>query len=145
MSGRRRCGVRGDGGNITIIVLFMTMALYLVCALVFDAGNALTDHQRAVDTAEQAARAGADAVLPVSSGSVTPVLDPARAEAAAQAFLAQAGVDGTVTVTADAVTVSVVIHHPTVLLPAVGITSLTIKGSATARPVPGIVVAGGGR
>lgn len=141
----RRCAVREDSGNLTIIVLFLTMALYAVCALVFDAGNALTDRQRAVDTAEQAARAGADAVLPVSGESVAPVLDPARAEVAAQAFLAQAGVDGTVTVTADTVTVSVVIRHRTVLLPALGITSLTIKGNATARPVPGIVVAGGGR
>jgi Flp pilus assembly protein TadG len=145
MRRRKGCAAREDDGNITIIVLFLTMALYLVCALVFDAGNALTDRQRAVDIAEQAARAGADAVLPVSGGSVTPVLDPARAQVAAQAFLTQAGVDGTVNVSAGTVTVSVVIRHPTVLLSVVGITNLTIRGSATARPVPGIVVAGGGR
>ena len=133
-----------DDGSITIIVLFMTMALYLVCALVFDAGNALTDRQRAEDTAEQAARAGADAILPITSGSVAPVLDPGRARAAALDYLTQAGVDGDVSVAADAVTVTVVIRHPTVLLSVLDITTLTIKGSATARPVPGIAVAGGG-
>jgi Flp pilus assembly protein TadG len=143
---RTRLGhaARGDGGNITIIVLFMTLAIYLICALVFDAGNALTDRQRAADTAEQAARAGADAILPISGSSVAPTLNPTRARAAALAFLSEAAVIGTVQVTTDAVTVTVTIRHPTRLLSALGISTLTIKGTATARPVPGIVVAGGG-
>jgi hypothetical protein len=51
---------------------------------------------------------------------------------------------GTVQVTTDVVTVTVTIRHPTRLLSALGISTLTIKGTATARPVPGIVVAGGG-
>lgn len=141
---RPRPPASGGNGSVTIIVLFMTMALYLVCALVFDAGNALTDRQRATDAAEQAARAGADAILPITGGSITPMLDVSRARAAAVDYLTRAGFVGEVAVTPESVTVTVVIRHRTVLLPVLGITTLTIKGSGTARPVPGIAVAGGG-
>ena len=40
------------------------------------------------------------------------------------------------------VTVTVIINHRTTLLQATGITSLPIKGSATARPLPGLKIAG---
>lgn len=129
-----------DEGSISAYVVFLALALVVVCGLVFDAGGALGDRQRAADIAEQAARAGADQLLPSPSGR-TPLIDTVGARSTAQAFLRREGVAGTVTATSTEVTVTVTISHRTTLLQAAGIGTLAIKGSATARPLPGLKTA----
>ena len=146
---RRYRTVQGSGtgreaGGITIFVLFLAIAIITVTGLVLDAGGALTDRQRAADLAGQAARAGADVLLPTGTGA-TPRVDPTAATRAADRFLAAQGLTGTVRATPTAVTVTVTLHHRTSLLSVTGITSLTITGTATATPLPGLqtVSAGG--
>ena len=146
---RRYRTVQGSGtgreaGGITIFVLFLAIAIITVTGLVLDAGGALTDRQRAADLAGQAARTGADVLLPTGTGA-TPRVDPTGATQAADRFLAAQGLTGTVRATPTAVTVTVTLHHRTSLLSVTGITSLTITGTATATPLPGLqtVSAGG--
>jgi Flp pilus assembly protein TadG len=131
-----------DAGSITVFVVSLALSLVLVAGLVFDAGGALTDRQRAADVAEQAARAGSDRLLPTGAGR-TPLIDVPAARATALAFLHREGVDGTVQASPTQVTVNVTIHHHTALLQAAGITTLTITGTATAVPLPGLKTAAG--
>ena len=128
-----------DRGSVSILMLGMIAVLALIIAIVFDDGSALTDRQRATDIAAQAARAGADAIVPGDGATVAARLYPNRAQAAAQAYLASAGVTGTVTATPTEVTVTVTIIYHTRLLSMIGITSFDLHGTATARPVPGLI------
>lgn len=126
-----------EAGSITALVVFMCLALVVVCGVVFDAGGALGDRERAADIAEQAARAGADQLLP-SAGGQAPIINQAAARTTALRFLGQAGVSGDVVTAADHVTVTVDIRHETTLLQVAGISDLSIHGTATARPLPGL-------
>ena len=98
-----------DRGSITAYLLIMTVALVVLAGLVLDGGAALTAHGRAADTAQQAARAGADALDDQSLRATTPsglTTNPAAARAAAARVLAAADdvgitqVGGTATATA---------------------------------------------
>lgn len=131
---------RSDEGSISVFIVFLSLTLIVVCGLVFDAGAALGDRQRAADVAEQAARAGADRLLPTATGR-TPLIDVPAARSTALAFLHREGVSGAVTASPTQVTVTVTITHHTTLLQAAGITTLTIKGSSTATPLPGLKTA----
>ena len=139
---RRRGEVDADAGSITVLIVFMALSLVLIAGLVFDAGGALTDRQRATDIAEQTARYAADQVEPAPPG-VTPLIDPDRARAAASRFLAREGVHGDVRASTTQVTVTVTIKHRTSLLSAVpGLSSLIEKGTSTATPLSGLKTAG---
>jgi Flp pilus assembly protein TadG len=128
-----------DRGSVSILILGMVTVLALIIAIVFDDGSALADRQRATDIAAQAARAGADAIVPGDGTTVTAHLDPTRARRTARAYLASAGVTGTVTATPTDVTVTVTITYDTKLLSMIGVTSFEVHGTATARPVPGLI------
>jgi hypothetical protein len=128
-----------DEGSATLFVVVLAAALLATAGLVIDGGYALAARQEAAATAEQAARAGADALARdgLRAGD-PPRLDPAAATAAAQAYLADTGHTGTATVTGQAVTVTVRISRPTAILSAVGIDSVASTASATAVGITGI-------
>ena len=139
---RRLADVDTEAGSITVLIVFMALSLVLVAGLVFDAGGALTDRQRATDIAEQTARYAADQVEPAPPG-VTPLINPDQAHAAALRFLSREGVHGDVQASTTQVTVTVTIEHHTSLLSAVpGLGSLTEKGTSTATPLSGLKTAG---
>jgi hypothetical protein len=127
---------RRDQGSATGWAIGTIMVGFLLAALVFDGGAAMTTKATAVQVAQQAARAGADQLdlaLLRDTGQVQ--LDPAAAQAAALGWLAQAGVTGTATATTEQVSVTVTVTAPTVLLAAVGITTFTLSAAATAQAV----------
>jgi hypothetical protein len=129
---RRRLGER-ESGMVTAFVVIFTVALLVMAGLVLDGGLALSAKVRAIDDAQAAARAGAQAInIPLyrSTGQIT--LDPTEASADAEQFLAQAGQSGTVTVNGDQVTVTITVTQPTQLLSLAGIHHLTVSGSGTA-------------
>ena len=102
-----------------------------------DGGAALAAHGRAADVAQQAARAGADALDEMSLRSPSPAgltANPAAARAAAGGVLAAAGVTGEVTVNGGAVTVTARASKPAVILTIVGIGE--VGGTATATAIP---------
>ena len=126
-----------DRGSITAYLLIMTVALVVLAGLVLDGGAALTAHGTAADTAQQAARAGADALDEQSLRATTPAgltANPAAAREAAAAVLAAADITGDITVTATAVTVTARATKPTAILAIVGIDQ--VGGTATAAAIP---------
>ena len=126
-----------DRGSITAYLLIMTVALVVLAGLVLDGGAALTAHGRAADTAQQAARAGADALDDQSLRATTPgglTTNPGAARRAAAAVLAAADLTGDVTVTGTTVSVTARATKPTAILAVVGITQ--VGGAATATAIP---------
>jgi len=126
-----------DRGSITAYLLIMTVALVVLAGLVLDGGAALTAHGTAADTAQQAARAGADALDEQSLRASAPAgltTNPAAAREAAAAVLAAADVTGDITVTGTSVTVTARATTPTAILAIVGINQ--VGGTATATAIP---------
>lgn len=134
---------RNERGAVTAFVAVFTMALVLMAGLVVDGGHALAARRRAINEAESAARAGAQAVL---TGAVRTspgtALDPGAARARAEAYLRVTGHPGAVAVTGDRVQVTVTIEQPLVILGAAGLASVTVTGQGEARAVRGVLEEG---
>ena len=127
-----------ESGMVTAFVVIFTLALVLVAGLVLDGGLALAAKVQAIDDAQAAARAGAQAIdIPTyrASGQIT--LDPALATADAEHYLAVAGHTGTVSVNGEQVTVTVTITQATQILDLAGIDHLTETGTGTATAEQG--------
>ena len=116
---------------VTVIVLIP--GLLMIIGLAVDGGAKVQATQRANAVADEAARAGGQALDrgAALSGEVT--LDIAAAVAAAQAYLAAADVPGSVAVLdGDTLLVTTTVTQDTVLLDLVGISTMTVTGSSTA-------------
>ena len=83
---------RNDSGFVTAFVVIFAVALVFVAALVLDGGRMLSEHRRAGNLADSAARAGAQAIDEelVRAGEAQ-ILDTAAAEAAACGFVSDTG------------------------------------------------------
>jgi Flp pilus assembly protein TadG len=137
MSGER------ESGQLSAFVVVLALPFIAVAGLVYDGGQVLAAHEQAIQSAFEAARAGAQALdqgVLRSSGEVT--LDTRQARADALSYLAAVGQSGTVSVSGDAVTVTVSMRHPLAVLSALGLGPVTVSGTATATAVQG--VEGGG-
>ena len=137
-----RCRRDDERGMLTMYVAIISVGLLVLCGLVVDGGYVLAGRRRAIDEANGAARAGAEALTGADyriDGDVT--LDPGRGAAAAQEFLAATGHTGTVTVNGDEVTVQTSFGQPTALLGLIGIRSVTVSGRGRARAVDGVTAA----
>jgi Flp pilus assembly protein TadG len=136
---RRDRGRAAEAGSVTTMGAILAVALLLVVGLVYDGGMVLTAKRRAINTAEQAARAGAQEVSVASVRAGGPHrLDPPAAQAAALAYLGQAGYSGTARVLADTIAVDVAWSQPTSFLRAVGIGTQGGTVSASARSAHGV-------
>ncbi|HLV72429.1 MAG TPA: pilus assembly protein TadG-related protein [Vulgatibacteraceae bacterium] len=134
--------IREDEGTIALYTVLFTPIVFLLAGLLVDGGLAIHARQRAADMAEQAARAGADQIdTDALRATGEPVLDPARARAAACALLA----DHRERVTAAqcdadeqevAVTVQIGVE-PQILGIIPGLGEFRMTSGATARPVTG--------
>lgn len=134
-----RAGHRDEEGMVTAFVVIFTMAFVLLAGLVLDGGLALSAKVTALDEAQAAARAGAQAInlaLYRQDGQV--VLEPAAARADALGYLAATGHQGTVTVVGDQVSVVVTVVQPTQILSVAGITHFTETGSGEATAEVGV-------
>jgi hypothetical protein len=128
-----------DEGSLTVFVAVIVAGLLIAFGLVVDGGQQLAATERADSVAQQAARAGAQA-LNAQALRATGVarLDPSAAIAAADAYLTAAGVAGTAHADTSTVTVDVTIHRATDVLSVIGIHTLTAHGHAHARIAPGV-------
>jgi hypothetical protein len=128
-----------EGGQLTLFVVLATVALLVLAGLVVDGGYVLAARRRAIDEANGAARAGAEALAPAAYRGVgAVVLDDDAATAAAQDYLAAAGHTGVVVVEEDRVSVSLSFAQPTTLLRIIGIDDVSVSGRGQARSVRGI-------
>lgn len=128
---------REERGSIAVWLALASFAMIFLVGLAVDLGGQVHAHERAHDLAAQAAHAGGEEVDggPAIEGSSL-MIDPAAARAAADRYLDQAGVHGTVTVTGGN-TISVTVHdsYDARFLGLIGIRRLAVTGTATAHLV----------
>lgn len=131
--------LNSEDGSLTVFVAVIVAGLLVAFGLVVDGGQQLAATERADSIAQQAARAGAQA-LDAQALRATGVaqLDPSAAVAAADAYLRAAGIVGSAHADASGVTVDVLIHRATDVLGVIGIHTVTAHGHAHARIAPGI-------
>jgi Flp pilus assembly protein TadG len=136
----RRPWWRAERGALTLFIAILFPALLAFAGLVVDAGTKLDNYERAAAYAQEAARAGAGQVDQSEAYSkATFVVDEPEAIAAARAYLAAAGVSGSVTAVGDdAIRVTVTITTPTKILSIIGIDTVTSTSTATASLLSGV-------
>jgi hypothetical protein len=120
-------------GSISGFVVVLLIAVMGFAGLVIDGARIVATKVSAADHAENAARAGAQEVERLRSGVF--VLDPTKAEAAAQAYLAAHGIDGFATASPNKIVVTVTSTVSTTLLSLVGVSSKTITATRSSTPV----------
>lgn len=130
---------RGESGTVTAFVASFTIALLAVAGLVVDGGYLLAGRRAALDEAEAAARAGAQAIdgnVLRTGGPVT--LRPDEARQRVTAYLSRSGHDGDVEVSGDTVTVRVRVPQRLSILGLFGVGPVVVEGSGTARGVQAV-------
>lgn len=132
-----------ERGAVTAFVVVFTLTLLLVAGLVIDGGYVLAARREAINEAEAAARAGAQAVLEDSVRAGGPVvIDPVAARERALAYVASMEHQGRVDVSGDAVVVEVWFSRPMTILGLGGLPTVTVSGKGRARGVRGVVEEG---
>ena len=134
-----------ERGAVMFWVIPMMLGLVALAGLVVDGGTAIAARQHAADLAQQAARAGADALSPDSLHAAEPTqltADPGAATTAADKVLAAGRVAGNVTVHGDSVTVRVTVHQQTQILSAFGLSAISGSATATATALHGTTTGG---
>ena len=128
------------------LVAVMLLGLLAMAALVIDGGLLFAERRDLQASADGAARAGAMAIdedLLRETGAVR--LDSAAARTAAERYLDGAGVEGTVRIDANMLSVSVDLEQqrPTLMMGLLGLRTVDVTAHAIARPRVGIEEAGG--
>jgi Flp pilus assembly protein TadG len=130
-----------ERGSLTLFAVVLAFGLLTMVGLVIDGGAKLTAQRRANHLAEQAARAGAQALDVTALRDGRAVLDPSPARAATADYLAAAGHPRhsyRITVNNETITVAVTDRQPTAVLGLVGVHHLDITGRGKARLLVGI-------
>ncbi len=103
-----------DRGSVAVLFTFIVLIAGTLVTFLVDAGAQIQAASRADTYSAEAARAATIAVGPIPTGGPT---DADEAATAARAYLAQAGAQGTVTITGPAtVAVSVTVTDATPML-----------------------------
>jgi len=125
---------RNEQGSVTVFVVVFTVTLILVGGLATDGGRLLAARRAAINEAEAAARAGAQAIrtdLLRADGTVA--IDPVDARRRVAAYLARTGHHGNADITGDTVTVEVSFTQPLAVLGLAGLAPITIRGTGEAQ------------
>ncbi|ODU06735.1 MAG: hypothetical protein ABS81_03720 [Pseudonocardia sp. SCN 72-86] len=122
-----------ERGSISVIVIGCVVFLVLIVGLVVDSSGKYQASQDAQMTAASAARAGTNALAGQAVVDGTLQLNGSAAQVAAQNYLTAAGLEGTVSVVGDTITVSVEDTYTTRFLSIIGINSLPVGATSSAR------------
>ena len=126
---------RSDRGSVSALVAIVALGLVMIAGLAYDGGQIVAAQGTARDVAANAARAGAQEVdLDELRATGTAQLDPEAAAAAADAYLADTGHEGTVEVAGPTVTVTVRVVQPMTILP---LPDRTVAATDSATAVTG--------
>jgi len=134
-------GTEGEKGSLTLFVAVIATALLAVIGLAYDGAGKVQATQQADLAAAEAARAAGQKLnvgTAASEGGRFSPMDPAAAAAAANRYLAAAGLNGSASVTGETVTVTTTVQWTPVLLTMIGIGPQAVEGHATARAATGI-------
>lgn len=96
-----------DTGSVALFIAMLVPVILLATGLVYDYSAKIAAHSHAQAAAQEAARAGAQALTGDAITGQGGDVDPTRALAAAQAYLAGAGISGAVSINGGDVTVTV--------------------------------------
>lgn len=137
---------REERGAVAPLVAVMLLGLLAMAALVIDGGLLFAERRDLQGVADGSARAGAMAIdehLLRETGTVR--LDPNAARDAAERYLEAAGVEGTVRIDTNmlSVTVDLEEQRPTLMMGLLGLHTVDVAAHAVARPRVGIEEAGG--
>lgn len=132
-----------ERGSITAVVVVFAAAFLVLGGLVYDAGRAMAAKTSAIDTAQQAARTAAQALNAGDLRNNVLATTPGQAIADAEAYIAASGDTGTVTITGNQITVSVVRRQSTSLLALVGVGEITVTGTASTEIEQGVTTGQG--
>ena len=137
MTAQRRRRRGDERGSVSVWLALAALALVLCVGIAVDLGGQVHAQQRARDIAAQAARtAGEEVAAAQAVRGQSPTIDVAAAKRAASAYLAQAGVSGTVTVrSGNVLDVTVTDTYTPMFLTSIGVGTLTVTGHSTARLV----------
>lgn len=125
-----------ERGSVSTWLVLASFAMGIVVGLAVDVSGQVHAQQRARDVAAQAARAGGQQLDAAAVQGRYPSIAVGQARAAAQDYLAAAGVTGAVTVTGSTtIRVDVTDTYDPLFLGVVGINNLTVTGDATARVI----------
>lgn len=125
-----------ERGAVTIFVAVAVLGLLAIAGLAVDGGAKVRAAQRADRVAAEAARAAGQAVdLPALLAGEGVTVDRRAAVAAANTYLARAGVDGSVDVLDAGATlrVTTMTSETTIFLGLIGIPRLSVSGAAEVR------------
>ena len=129
--------LKSERGSVTLWMVTAAMAMIILAGLAVDLGGQVLTRQHASNVAAQAARAGGQqlqASRAIRGEGVR--TDPARAVAAARAYLAASDVTGTVQLRGStAVVVHTAATYHTKFLGVIGIDQVQVTGSAESRIV----------
>ena len=122
-----------ERGSVSVIFLACVVVLVVVVGLVVDSSGKYQSTQNAQMTAASAARAGTNAVAGQAVVDGTLQLNGSAAQVAAQNYLTAAGLEGNVSVVGDTITVSVEDTYTTRFLSLIGVNSLPVGATSSAR------------
>jgi len=132
-----RIDARSERGSVSLFVSVAAVALIAVVGLVFDGRAKVSAMQRADAAAAEAARAAGQHIAGEDLDGGTSI-NRSAALAAAYGYLDAAGVDGTVRIIGDTITVTTHTSGQTVFLSIVGITTFDATGEATVQIQTGL-------
>ena len=126
-----------ERGSVSVWLALAALTIVLCVGIAVDLGGHVHAQQRARSLAAQAARtAGEEVAAAQAVRGQTPTVDVAAAKQAASAYLAQAGVTGSVGVRpGNVLEVTVTDSYTPMFLASIGVRSLTVTGHSTARLV----------
>ncbi|SJM55912.1 pilus assembly protein TadG-related protein [Agrococcus casei] len=126
-----------QNGEASVWAVLLIVPLIVTAGLVFDAAAQTQAKSEAAQIAAGAARAGTSAL----GGQLTDPTDysfaPGQAQAAAESYLTQSGVDGTVTVAGGTITVTVNNPIDTTFVSLIGINELPASATSAAELITG--------
>jgi hypothetical protein len=135
----RQSRLRGSRGTANALIIVAFAGVMLIAAgLAHDGSRVLAARREAVDVADQAARAGVQAVDAGAARAGRVSVDAAAAVAEANRFVQAAGFHGSAAWTGDRLRVTVTIPVDLPLLSSAGLSSTTVTGEGSARIVRGI-------
>ena len=130
---RIRTRLREEDGALSAYLLVVVVVLVAVIGFVVDSAGKYAADSEAQQIASNAARTAVNSINGETVLVGETALDTEQAQAAAELYLAAAGVEGTVTVDGQVVTVEVETTYTTRFVSLLGINTLSGNGSASAQ------------
>ncbi|WP_232376801.1 hypothetical protein [Amycolatopsis aidingensis] len=128
--------LRGERGSASVLVVALSAALIIAIAMAVDGSRKALASSQAASIAEEAARAGGQAlrVHALATGQDATV-EPQQAADEARAYLAAAGAAGTVTIQGDRLVVRATVTKHTIFLGVLGIGEVSASATGAANLV----------